>query len=449
MATTLNTIINNVRAFFVDLCGNHDKMQQYLLDYKGKSAKMAFIRSRKLSFRQICSYLMNIMSRSIVNEIFHDSELLNIQPVSKQDFSYRRSFISPDIFVRLSDELIRQSYIEAADKLKYWKGYHLLAADGTMLTLPDSDSCRDEFGGDPKAYPSAQALVTVDLMNGLCLSSSVERFKVYEKELLLGSLDKTLSLSALTGHRPLLLLDRGYPSYELFRHLIDRKVRFVVRMQAVSNVVKQFIKSGDSDKWEKARATRRRISDDPNSNESLPDLDIRLVRVRLDSGETEVLATNLSDAEVAPEEFKSLYFLRWGVETVIEVLKNIEQIEVFSGNRPLCVRQDFFARIVTYNLETLIQIFAQRKIEEKIRGTHSRPKYMYKVNRNLAIGYLRDHILQIFCLDRDIGILIENLLKEFAHNTVPIMDGRTNPRRHRRLKTCGKYMTFPNYKRIV
>lgn len=430
MATTLSTIINNVRAFFVDLCGNHDKMQKYLLDYKGNSSKKVFVRDRKLSFRHLCSYLMNIMSRSLVNELFHDSEFLDARPVSKQDFSFRRSFISPSVFIDISEELIRQTYIEVPNELRYWKGFHLLAADGTMLTVPASVSCREEFGGDPKGYPTAQALVVVDLLNGFCLSSSIDRFKVSERELLAESLNASLGLSALTNHCPLIILDRGYPSYELFRNLIDRQVRFVVRMQGGSGAVDQFMESGEKDKWVKIKAPRKNILENQrNGGGELPDLDIRLIRVPLDSGETEILATNLTETEASTEEFKTLYFYRWGVETDIEVLKNIEQIEVFSGNRPLCVRQDYFARIATYNMETLIQIFAQHRIEKKEKNPLAKPKRMVNVNRNLAMGYLRDHILTIFCSDKDIGILIENLVDEFAHNTIPVIEGRSSPRK--------------------
>ena len=40
---------------------------------------------------------------------------------------------------------------------------------------------------------------------------------------------------------------------------------------------------------------------------------IRVVRLVLDSGEEEVLITNLLDESLSIEEFKVLYFRRWGI----------------------------------------------------------------------------------------------------------------------------------------
>src|SRR5260370_1764616 len=58
-------------------------------------------------------------------------------------------------------------------------------------------------------------------------------------------------------------------------------------------------------------------------NEGLPTtLTVRFVRVVLDSGEYEVLATSLLDQERYPAScFKEVYYLRWGIETFYGTLK--------------------------------------------------------------------------------------------------------------------------------
>jgi hypothetical protein len=51
---------------------------------------------------------------------------------------------------------------------------------------------------------------------------------------------------------------------------------------------------------------------------------VRAVKVKLSTGETEVLLTSLMDKDKYPNEiFKELYFLRWGIETHYGVLKNL------------------------------------------------------------------------------------------------------------------------------
>ena len=52
-----------------------------------------------------------------------------------------------------------------------------------------------------------------------------------------------------------------------------------------------------------------------------------MIKVVLDSGETEVLLTNLYDQnKFKTNYFKQLYFSRWGIETSIAFDKNITQL---------------------------------------------------------------------------------------------------------------------------
>ena len=55
------------------------------------------------------------------------------------------------------------------------------------------------------------------------------------------------------------------------------------------------------------------------------------VKILLENGNLEVLATNLSQTEFHTEEIKELYHMRWGIETAYETLKNRLQLENFTG----------------------------------------------------------------------------------------------------------------------
>lgn len=75
---------------------------------------------------------------------------------------------------------------------------------------------------------------------------------------------------------------------------------------------------------------------------------VKLVKVILPSGEIEVLATNLMDKIVIT--VADLYRQRWGVETVIDSLKNQLLLLVFSGLKPEAILQDIYASMFVYNL---------------------------------------------------------------------------------------------------
>ena len=70
---------------------------------------------------------------------------------------------------------------------------------------------------------------------------------------------------------------------------------------------------------------------------------IRLIKVPLDNGEMEALATSLLDAVRYPQEaFKSLYTLRWAVKEENEKLWL--EFENFSGKSVESVYQDLYAK---------------------------------------------------------------------------------------------------------
>ena len=59
---------------------------------------------------------------------------------------------------------------------------------------------------------------------------------------------------------------------------------------------------------------------------------VGLVKVFLDSGETEVLITSLLDQELYPYSiFKYLYHLRWRIEEEYKTIKSVMEVESFTG----------------------------------------------------------------------------------------------------------------------
>jgi hypothetical protein len=64
---------------------------------------------------------------------------------------------------------------------------------------------------------------------------------------------------------------------------------------------------------------------------NLPEeITVRFIRVVLDTGEIEILATSLSEDLFCAVEFKELYFMRWGTETFF--LKVKERLRSNSTN---------------------------------------------------------------------------------------------------------------------
>ncbi len=174
-------------------------------------------------------------------------------------------------------------------------------------------------------------------------------------------------------------------------------------------------------------------------------LKVRAVKVKLKGGEVEILLTNLfSRTEYPLRIFKGLYFKRWGIETNYNAQKNYLQIECFSGTKVNSILQDFYATIFIGNLQSILANSCEKEIEKKT----SHRKHEYKINKNIAIGLMKNKIPRLF-LDRSPERVLEEITELQMKFFEPIRPGRTNPRRRRPRKLSGKYQTELNYKRVL
>ena len=108
---------------------------------------------------------------------------------------------------------------------------------------------------------------------------------------------------------------------------------------------------------------------------------IRMVKIVLDTGETEVLVTNVYDTDIyTQEDLKEVYHLRWGIETYYGYIKEELQLGKFSGIRQICIEQDFAANLFLFNLQRLIE----KQTEPYVETISNKRKYRYKVNKNIS-----------------------------------------------------------------
>lgn len=118
---------------------------------------------------------------------------------------------------------------------------------------------------------------------------------------------------------------------------------------------------------------------------------LRVINYVLPTGEVERLVTNIFDPLFTVEVFGELYRLRWGVETCFHTLKSRLQIENFSSAKKELVLQDLFASVFVYNLMIALVHEAESK------GVLVQGKYVYRVNKNVAIGGVRTLLIESLC----------------------------------------------------
>lgn len=285
-------------------------------------------------------------------------------------------------------------------------------AFGTIVYTNGQDG--ERLGERPHALVS----VLYDVLNRVALDATPGRADAYEVDLAVGHLDHTRP-----GDLP--VMDRNYPSYRMLAEL-DRCGRdFVVRCSAASfAAARQMLKGEGADSRivmlgpcaGQAAAIR---------NRGLPaSLRVRFVRLRLSTGEREVLVTSLLDEVRYPTEgFLELYGLRRGIESFYGLLKTRLELENFTGTGAEAVRQDFHATVYLSGLEPILTATAQTQLDAKVVC------HPQVVNRAVSFNAIKNEALELLLGRQETGPLLAQLTDLFLKNPTLVRKGRNPPRK--------------------
>jgi len=397
------------------------------LAQKYKISKADFTRNRKQTFSGTLLFMMNLLRKSlsleIENFVCHLRSMLS-QPLfesfTKSAFVQCRNKIDPEVFVHLSRKLTEEFYTDNDASIKLWQGFRLLAVDGSLMTLPNTKELALEFGTTKNQHTEtlqARGSVLYDVLNGFVLDGQLSSFQIGERALALKHLD-------YGKENDLIIYDRGYSSFDLVFEHTERNIDFLMRVKIdFNNVTRAFYESGKEDETVKIYP-RQDVKMEDGRYDKNTFLMVRLLRIELSSGETEILMTSLKDIVKYPHSiFKELYSLRWGVETLYDELKNKLKVELFSGYSKHSIFQDFYATLLVSNVQSLIV----GEINEELKKKKT-TKYEYKVNNNLSYGFLKYRIISLLFSQESADDVFFELKGLFKRHLVPIRPDRKNHR---------------------
>lgn len=153
---------------------------------------------------------------------------------------------------------------------------------------------------------------------------------------------------------------------------------------------------------------------------------VKVLRLMLPSGIEEALITSLFDEEYIVEDFKVLYFKRWGIEVKFDELKNRLEIENFTGTTKIAIEQDFYASIYLSNMIELV-----RQESDEIIKTNNKKKNLkheYKMNLNILVGSLKDKLVLMMLekSSRKRNKMFKKIMEQASQNVIPVRLGRHN-----------------------
>jgi hypothetical protein len=444
MADANVAIINEIERFMETAITDCAEKSKYTVE-----KTRDFTRRRILTFPVLILMILNAMKRSLSIEIADFfSHVFPGESCTKQAFSKQRGKLKPAFFHACNRVLINGFYRHYGSHVKRWKGMVLWAVDGRTVPLPQTESLKKAFGGAGNQHAEKPVSVTAriclfyDVLNGLTVKGALHPYYSSEDSACAQSLEE------MDFADKVLILDRGYVSYWLLYLLMEKDIKFVMRVkQGETNSVKQFMKSSRKDLttlWYPSHCSRKRLAEKGRVVNRTTGLKIRMVKVMLNTGETEVPVTNLYDSHVYDSQsMKEVYGLRWGIETGYGHLKEKLQPAQFSGIRQVCIEQDFAAGLLLLNLQSLIE----KQSEPYLKAVNRQRISRYRVNKNVSLGMLKHRVVSLFLEKQPLAVLME-LENLFGKHLEPVRPGRKYSRA-RKHPPKGKFYTLTNYKRAL
>lgn len=282
------------------------------------------------------------------------------EPCSRSAITKARNKIPWKIFSDLFIKVVHMAYeLWPTHDRFLWFGLNVIAVDGSKFSLPATEQMRSTF--QPKCgfqhgkghYPQALINTAFDVFRRIPVARTVTPANGSER-------NEALEILPLLPRNTIVLFDRGYPSYDLFR-VFDQEpgMDFLFRCPTRSTfpAVMAFMSSGSME-------ARLRI--DPSyefrhrhgQSQGKP-VTVRAIKVPLKSGEVGLLLTSLLDATAYPTaEIITLYQDRWAVEDYYRNEKSVLGIETFHARTPNGVTQELFAAPIMAVIAGLLRVTA-------------------------------------------------------------------------------------------
>ena len=382
-----------------------------------------FTRHRKMSFKEYVIYVIVQRGNTNFTEAlryyrgFLKNDFLSI---TRQAIGKQRKYIKSKLYKDLSESFIDDLY-HRFKGFSEIKGYLVTANDTSICDLPSAEQTRKEMKVKKhkktgRFNSRARISCIMDVNSKFILSAKIVPKKIPEVKLAIEHLMELKERFDIT--KIFTTYDRGYASLELMVVTQCLGAKYLIRLK--STTFKHKIKNLTSDDGIiEVKIPDKILNKIPDRKikqkaKQMKRIKIRIVKVKLKTGETEILATNVSKNEFSINELKIIYGKRWNIETGFDKLKNLIRIEDFSGRSQILIEQDFYASIFIYNVAMCIYHDSKKKI--RCQPRERKHEYHYVPNFSKIISLLFEKFFDIIT---DI-LIMKEIIIEFIVNEVAV-----------------------------
>jgi hypothetical protein len=269
--------------------------------------------------------------------------------------------------------------------------YRLVAVDMTKLALPAYADVKAGFGcpkdakGRTAAAPQGTLTVLWDISTNTPIDWCLE--KVYSSERFAAH-----ALIAHIGKNDLLIADRGYPSRQFLQDIAEKGASYLIRMpfgtRGGFQEVREFALNDHA--WDRVIHLHA-----DSQRTGKPTIPVRLIKIKLPSGEVAVFATNLLNKRLnRRRSLGALYCHRWDLETAFREMKVWYGLENFAARYAEGIHQEVAALMIfmqlTAELEAQALDYHDIETKKQTEGNHPTVPEI-RFNRRylcVCVGYL-------------------------------------------------------------
>lgn len=366
-----------------------------------------FSRERKLGFVQMIRLCICMESGCICHELLKYFFFNPDESPSASAFIQQRAKLLPDTFYHL----LRQFNIQFPTKL-FKEKYSLIAVDGSEFNIARNPDDKTTFhpsnGKSKKGFNMIHTISLFELFSKRYLDVIIQPGREKNEFAAICSLIDRYPY----GGCPIFVADRGFASYNVFAHALEKGVYFAIRAKDINTKRLLGIASlpDTIDQWAdviltRSNAKKKRKHPELESlyryicravpfdfiTDCMPEyrMRLRVVRFQIKEGVYENIITNLPDKDFPAEQIKYIYQLRWGIETSFRDLKHTIGTANFHSKSPEYIEFEIICRMILYNFATIITMEAAPEKKKK-------EKWEYQVNLSMAIkicfAFLQDRV---------------------------------------------------------
>jgi hypothetical protein len=193
------------------------------------------VRNRKLSFKNLVLFIAKLNKRTLSVELDHFFENDFVEPAcscSVSAFSQQRSKLDHLFFEVWNEVLYKSFYCYGEERVKKWRGYRIIAADGSAISLINTAALSKHFGGQSNqqgTFTGARTFVHYDMLNKLFIHARFEPYRTGEL---------TMAYPAIEKLPPdcLAIYDRNFCTYKMvaLHRWQEQERKFLIRGKETS-----------------------------------------------------------------------------------------------------------------------------------------------------------------------------------------------------------------------